>query len=432
LIDDALHRVSQVQVSMSTKRRFVYALAVISLVRASMAMAEDPLTLQEAVDRAITVSPDVEARVAAREATQSRAQSAGQLPDPELIVGVDNLPLTGVDAGSFTNDFMTMRKIGLMQTFPSSAKRSLRTRRASDAEQLATAEQTSTQLDVKRQTALAWIESYYAEQTIVRLRNLETDIDLQTQLAEAAIKSGRMTVADAYESRSALLGVRDRILVAEQNVRHARAELARWLPEDFARPLASPPTFTQLPKTELLNNIHHHASLVAYDAQLDSARTEVALAESEKKPDWSVGVTYAKRGSDFSDMVSLEVRVGLPLFAGHRQDPEIAAKRAELKKLSAERESELRMHKAEVTQMIADWEVLLKRRAAFEGERLPLALERKQLANAAMQSGRADAKSALAAQVNFAEQQLQALDVESALGKRWAELSYLQTDRSQP
>jgi hypothetical protein len=90
------------------------------------------------------------------------------------------------------------------------------------------------------------------------------------------------------------------------------------------------------------------------------------------------------------------------------------------------------MHTAEVTQMIADWEVLLKRRAGFEEERLPLALERKQLATAAMQSGRADAKSALAAQINLVEQQLQAFDVELALGKTWAELSYLQSDRSRP
>lgn len=396
-----------------------------------MVKADEPLTLNEAVELAVQASPDIEARSAARDAAQSLTRSAGQLPDPELVMGIDNLPITGPDAGSLTNDFMTMRKVGMMQSFPRSSKRDIRTRRASDAEELALAEQSSTTLDVKRQAAQAWIGSYYAEQTLSRLRELEANFELQLQLTDASVKSGRITVAEAYESRAALLTVRDRILVAEQNVRHARAELARWIPDQATRPLSNPPTFLQVPKAELLNNIHHHASLVAYDAQLDSARSEVALAESERHPDWSVGVTYAKRGAEFSDMVSLEVRVGLPLFSGNRQDPVIASKRAELRKVTAERDAELRMHTAEVTQWIADWEVLLKRREAFERELLPLALERKQLAMGALQSGRGDAKAALSTQINYTEQQMQLLEVESALGKTWAALNYLQADRGQ-
>ncbi len=417
---------------MSTQCNFVCALTVSSLLFASTTLAEEPLTLHEAVERAVVVSPEVEARIAAREAAQSLTHSSGKFPDPELIIGIDNLPIAGPDAWSLTNDSMTMRKIGLMQSFPGSSKRNLRTQRANDAEQLALAEQSTTMLDVKQGTAQAWIASYYAEQTLSRLRELRVDVELQSQLAEASVRSGRATVADAYESRAALLNVRDRILVAEQNVRRARAELARWLPEDAARPLANPPTFAHLPKAELLNNIDRHASLVAFDAQLGTARSEVALAESEKHPDWSVGVMYAKRGPDFEDMMSLEVRVGLPLFSGSRQDPVIASKRAELKRVTAERDAELRTHTAEVTQWIADWDGLLKRREVFEMEVLPLALERKQLATGAMQSGRGDARTALISQINYVEQQMKSLEVEAALGKTWAALNYLQAEwRSQ-
>jgi outer membrane protein TolC len=323
---------------------------------------------------------------------------------------------------------MTMIKIGVMQSFPRASKRSLRTQRANDAEQFALAEQSSATLDVKRQAAQAWIASYFAEQSLIRLRALGTDFELQSQLADASVKSGKLTVADAYEFRAALLSVHDRILVAEQNVRRARAELARWLPNDASRPLAAPPSFAQLPKAELLSNVEHHASLVAYDAQLNAARSDVALAGSDKHPDWSVGMTYAKRAPDFSDMVSLEVRVPLQLSSGNRQDPVIASKRAELKKVSAERDAELRSHTAEVTQWIADWEILLKRRDVFEKELLPLAIERKQLVASALQSGRGDARSALIAQINYAEQLLQALEVESALAKTWAALYYLRAD----
>jgi len=417
---------------MNTKCNFRSALVAASFVWVSIAIADEPLTFSEAITHAVHASPDIEARIAARDAAMSLSRSAGQLPDPELIVGIDNLPITGPDAGSLTNDFMTMRKVGVMQAFPRSSKRHLRTRRASDAEQVALVEQYRTTLDVQRETAQAWIASYYAEQSLIRIRELGANVELQSQLAQANVQSGRTTVADAHEARAALLSVRDRILVAEQKVRRARAELARWVPDAASRPLANPPNFTQLPRAELLSNIHDHASLIAFDAQLDSARSDVALAESEKRPDWNVGVMYAKRGSDFSDMVSVEVRVGLPLFSGSRQDPLIASKRAELKKIMAERDAELRMHTAEVTQWIADWEVLLRRRDVFENETLPLAFDRKQLAAGALQSARGDTRIALIAQIEYVEQQLQLLEIESSLGETWAALSYLQADRRQP
>jgi hypothetical protein len=52
--------------------------------------------------------------VAARRATAeggAAAQiSAGRLPDPRLIAGADNVPVTGDEAFSLTDDFMTMLK----------------------------------------------------------------------------------------------------------------------------------------------------------------------------------------------------------------------------------------------------------------------------------------------------------------------------------
>ena len=41
------------------------------------------------------------------------AIAAGQLPDPVLKFGVDNLPLSGPDRLSLSRDFMTMRRIDI-------------------------------------------------------------------------------------------------------------------------------------------------------------------------------------------------------------------------------------------------------------------------------------------------------------------------------
>ena len=59
--------------------------------------AEAPLTLAEAQRRAIERSLQIPAQDAAIAASREMAVAAGQLPDPVLSIGIDNLPIDGPD-----------------------------------------------------------------------------------------------------------------------------------------------------------------------------------------------------------------------------------------------------------------------------------------------------------------------------------------------
>lgn len=409
------------------------AVAVLILATVSSGhAAADSLSLVDAVELAARDSPDVAAREAAVDAAQSLLIPSGELPDPELVFGVDNLSVTGRDAGSLTNDFMTMRKVGVMQSIPRASKRALRVERATDAMQLAHAERTRTALEVKRETANAWISVYAAEATLHRLREIEPHLELQLKIATSGVSTGRLPTTEVLDAKAALIGYQDRIHLAEQNVRHARAELARWLPEDAQRPLSDPPDFSGAMPARLIQNVHHHASLIAFDTRLDAARTDIALAQADKHADWSIGVTYAQRGPLYSNMVSMEFRVGLPLFSSRRQDPVIASKRAELRGIEAQRDSELRMHRSELGQTIADWETLQARIELYNNELLPLAHQRTQLALSSVPSGAAGIKPVLQAQTAEVDAQLQAIDLHAQLGHAWAYLTYLQDAGEHP
>ena len=135
---------------------------------------------------------------------------------------------------------------------------------------------------------------------------------------------------------------------------------------------------------------------------------------------------YEKRGNAFSDMISLQLRVGLPLFSRYRQDPMIRAKRAELSQLDAEREAELRMHAAEVTSELAAWDAARQRIELYERERLPLARQRSQAALAGFQSGRVEFLSVLTSQVTEIEIQRDYAELLKALGQAWVYLKYLE------
>ena len=100
-----------------------------------------------------------------------RPDPAGALPDPKLLRGLANLPEGGPDAGSLSRDLMTRRRVGLLQEFPSGAKRAGRV--ADGQGRLAVvvvvvvaeaqAQGRRNRPEVMRQTALAWIARESAE-----------------------------------------------------------------------------------------------------------------------------------------------------------------------------------------------------------------------------------------------------------------------------
>ena len=129
---------------------------------AGLAGAE-PLSFDAALRIATRSSPDIAVQATSVEAARSASMAAGRLPDPKLAVGIENLPATGAEQWSLTRDFMTMRKVGLMQDVPNGAKREARAAAANAAVAQAEAERLVSILTVRRDTALAWLDRYYLE-----------------------------------------------------------------------------------------------------------------------------------------------------------------------------------------------------------------------------------------------------------------------------
>lgn len=388
---------------------------------------EQPLSLDAAVERALQSAPQVSARAANLEAMRALTVSAGRLPDPEIIVGVDNIPVTGADAYSTTRDFMTMRKVGVMQEFPRGAKRRLQRERAEADAKVASAQLVESRLDIAREVATAWIRRATAERSLKDLRALEPEVELQAAAARAAVAAGRSSTAEALAAEAAVAQLRTRLLKMQSEARQAAFELARWLGSDAHRPLAPMPSLTELPTppSALLTSVHEHGSLLPFESQIEAARLDVDLAKAQRHPDWSAELAFAKRGPEFSDMISLQFRIGLPLFTKYRQNPMISARHAELRRLEAEREAELRMHTAELQQMLTDWEQLGEQLQQYEKELLPLSRERSRAALASYRAGRGDLRLALDAYEQEIDFVVEHAELQNERGRAWAFLRYL-------
>ena len=389
--------------------------------------AEQPLTLDAAVDLALARAPQIAAGQAATESANSMAVGAGRLPDPQAIFGIDNVPVTGADSFSTTRDFMTMRKVGVMQTFtPAALRRSERAVAAADI-LLADSQLQATRYEVARATAGAWVRYAATSESLDRLRALETDLESGARAVTAALKSGRTKVSEAFAADASVTQIKSRILQLQGELRRDESELARWTGSGVMAPPAPIPSMDELPAQveQLRASVHKHVTLRPLDAQVEVAEAKLELARAARRPAWSTEISYAKRGPDYSDMASLQFTVDLPLFARNRQSPVIDSRGADVRRAQAEREAELRMHQAEFEQMLVSWETTGEQLRFIDAERLPLARERTRAAVAAYRGSQGDIGAAIDSFEDEVDLLMERANLQAERGMAWSYLRYL-------
>jgi len=398
------------------------------------AASTEPLPLAEALKIGEKFSPRLAASGAALAAATELVPRAAELPDPKLRVGVDNLPVNGADRFRYDADFMTMRKIGVMQDFPNSEKRKLRGERAALERDVEAANLDAQRAGLRREIALAWLELYFAQQARAPLVELIRELQLQLDTVSAAIAAGRQNTADALALRGVAEAARDRVIEQDRSIERARYALAAWLPEDASRPLGDPPDTGRFdhPPAALLANLHEHPEQRVYTEREALARTEVALAANSKKSDWSLELAYGQRGPAFSNMISLMVSIDLPWEAEKRQDRDLAAKRLLAEQAQAQAQEAQRMHEAELRGIYADWQTAGVRIERFEKLLLPLARERIGAALAAYRGGRGELGMVLDARRAETETRLGFVQTRIERARAWAKLNFLLPHEAQP
>jgi outer membrane protein TolC len=394
---------------------------------ANVYAGEAPLTLAEAQRRAIQRSRQLISQDFSVAAARDMAVAANQLPDPVFKAGIDNLPVTGRDRGSLNNDFMTMRRVGLMQEITRSDKRHLRADRFELDAQKTLAEKAVATAAIERDTALAWLDRYYADAMAEVIAEQGEQAKLEIQSAEGAYRAGRGSQADIFAARSALAAFDDRASEIQRRVRNANTMLARWIGNATGLPLAGKPATDtiRLDLATLDSQLGHHPQIAVLTKQVEVAETEAKLAKANEKADWTVEVAFQQRSSAFSNMVSVGVSIPLQWDRKNRQDRELSSKLAQVEQARAEREDMLRAHVAETRSMINEWENDRERYSRYERELIPLANQRTLAAITAYRGGKASLADVLAARRNDIDVRIQALQLATDTDRLWAQLNFL-------
>ncbi len=393
----------------------------------TFANAAVTLSLEEALRLARTRSQTLVAQDAAASAARQLAVAAGQLPDPMLTAGINNLPVTGSDRFSLTDDFMTMLSVGVAQEFTRADKRKARSARFEREAEGAEAGKELALANLKRDTALAWLDRYYQEAIRMLLARQRDEARLQIDAADAAYRSNRGSQVDVFAARAAVAMIEDRIAQSDRQVLTAKTMLGRWIGAAAADPLDALPAIDTVPlhPVALEAQLVHHPAIEVLARQEAVASADVDIARANKLTDWSLALMYSQRGPNFSNMISVNVSIPLQWDQVNRQDRDVAARLALVDQSRATRDELLRAHTAEAQVMLQEWQSNRERLIRYDETLIPLAALRTQAALTAYRSGTGALVGVLEARRGEIDTGIEKVKLELETARMWAQLNFL-------
>ncbi|WP_333991543.1 TolC family protein [Burkholderia cepacia] len=386
---------------------------------------QPPFTLDAALQSATDHSASMQAAQASVRASSEAAVKAGQLPDPMLKAGIDNLPVNGGQRFTVGQDFMTMRRIGIEQEWVSGDKRRLRSALANEQVGRERAGYLAQLASVRQQTATAWLNAVYAKQALALQQALLDHMNHELDATKASYRGAKASAADVVQARAMLAQTQDQWLKARQVYQTALIALSRWTAVPASDVTGTPPApesfVSSLPPDEL--RVSQPALITAAD-DIAVAEADTAVANSERRPNWTWEVAYQQRGGAYSNMVSVGVTIPLPLNRKNRQNRDVAEKAELATKARLMYEDTLRQVQADIRTQSETLASGRERIANLSTSLLPAADQRVQLADAAYRAGTGSLADTFAARRAQLDAQLQVLDLRRDVSQTWAQLEY--------
>lgn len=296
---------------------------------AAQPVESGPLTLEEAVARAVAAAPEMAAGSAGIDAARASLRQAGVRPNPIVGVQAENFAGTG--------DYSILEQPEVTATYSQpierGGKRAARVAYASRGVELAEAQARLARLQIGQQVQRAYIDAQIADQLVwIAAERLETEKSLRTE----ALRRVRGYRDPLFVETSTTA----RVTAAELALEEARARAASarnllasyWGGSgarlDIAQGIARPATGGDLAA----------ADAAVREAAIARASAEVVVEQSRAKQDYTVsgGLRYFRVTND----VAAVAGVTIPLGRFDRNQGNIERAQAERRRLEAEAEAD--------------------------------------------------------------------------------------------
>jgi cobalt-zinc-cadmium efflux system outer membrane protein len=391
---------------------------------------ESVLTLDQAVEHALTGNPGLAEIRARAEAMATMPSQEGALPDPTLRFGALYLPTNNF---SLQQDDFTMLEVGLSQEIPFPGKLALRENIA-EQEALAAADSVDeARLRLMREVKQSWWRLFYYNRALNLLDEAERFFQQLIDIAQAKYKVGKGTQQDVLLAQLELSKLKeDKLdLVSMRHSQNARlnALLDRTPDTPIQLPAETEFKLPSIASSSLQDKALQTRPLFAqHRKMLKAGQAKVVLAQKGFYPDVTVGAFYDVRqntpsGQSRSDFASVQLSINVPLYANRKQARAVDQRQSELLQGRYALQDDHHKIQAEIAAKVAEYQQAKEKLWLLEHEIIPQAQQTVNSLLAGYQVSQANFTDLLRTQLSFFQYQTQYWQALTSTQQILAELS---------
>jgi len=414
-------------------RSIFRAFLIFLVVAAGSAAAQEPTEhtewqarLAEAIRRATAQNPRVRQADARTEAARRRVAQAGALPDPEVEVGLKDVP---VRDPSLSREDFTMSMITGRQSLPGRGKRSAQRAAALAGVEGAAALRNREVVEIAADTADAFFQLAESDSSLAILAEAGRRLENAASAALELYKVGKGGQSDVLQANLEKTSLDEKLstLRAERRAQAARFNALQGLPAGTPvppiAPLSPPILGSAVPTVaDLVRQATEHSHAVAEaEAEVHRVEQEVELARLEGRPDWTLMGYYGRR-ERFADFVGVSAAINLPWAHRRRLEEKRLEKEADLVAARAGVESARNQLQGEIAAAHADLEKNREQAALYRDSILPQAEINERAVREAYSVGKVDFLTMLRAAANLDLYRREAAGRAAGIGRALAAL----------
>lgn len=401
----------------------VAACVLASAAAAAETAGEPMLTIQQAVALASADQPSVAAYKSDAVASEQAAIAATSLPDPQISAGIQNYPVTGMNAPSPTRDEMTMYTVGVMREMVRRTQRDAEAARLRAEAAVSRFQGSARERSIQRDVMKAWIDAAEARAKQRLLTQIIGDLQTGQKIMEAGIPTGASSSSLALEAQAEVSLAEADLADATSAEQRARGTLRRWIGAAADRPLPDYIPRMDLP-TEVAPDFNAHPEVLVANAEQTAAQREVDAARTQRRPNISWSAMIGFRPS-YGEMASLQVSIPLQINRRNLQDRKVTEAEARATAALLRAEDTKRDLAGQYAQALADYHGADARMMEISGHAIPSLDASFKVAEARYQGGQGSLELPLSIVRRYVEANVQLVEQQAAKARAAADLIYL-------
>jgi len=403
---------------------------------AAPALAElgvETLSLEQAEQLALERDTMVRSFSARQKAFDEEALASDTWADPRLKFGGTSLP---VDTFNLDQEPMTRINLGYQQMLPrgdSLEHRSGLMNAKASKEKFAGEKRRRQVLMAVRK---AWLNVLLQEKSIEIIRGNRSLFEQMLDVSQSFYASGRQHQQSVVQAQLEISLVDDQLEKVRTMLVVARANLAKWVGEEYAQTPLSDSNENDLLNTlpelnKIMSALNAHPELLQSNARIKISQQSVELSKDSYSPQWGFDVSYGKRygedlaGNDRPDFLSAMVSVDLPIFTEQKQDRQLSARKQRLQASRYQFQDVKRVMVKRLQQVYGRLEKLNDRIELYKISVLPQAKQNADVAFSGYQSGVVSFFTLTRARVTELNTRLADLRLKIEHATTFVELNYL-------